>query len=156
MSTFTIVWLSHWPPSCGWHVTSLQLLGTTLTSLPIRSTHFHSKANLPENSSWFGKWGQKLKPEGTALWRQSFRGSQGSFSSWCISSSQWDTYIHTPQHWHFWRHQIYTKQQGIFVQTKVNIENAAFCFDRGCPRPPFWFQTLKGCPRPAPISQLCI
>ena len=79
-----------------------------------------------------------------------------NFSSRCISRNKSLRYILLNIDIYIWNHQIYTKQQCIFVQTKVNIENAAFCFDRGCPRPPFWFQTLKGCPRPAPISQLCI
>ena len=71
-----------------------------------------------------------------------FRGIKGVFfntfqpgmPSNAAPVSSWETYssILTSQ-----KHQIYTKHYGIFVQTELNIGNAAFLvsFCQGCPRP---------------------
>ena len=89
------------------------------TRLPpnIRTTHFQQRkttqANLPENSSWFGKWQQKLKLERG----QPCEDSQGCFTLTFQTGMptnatlvrQWDTYssILTLR-----KHQIYTKTTG--------------------------------------------
>jgi len=100
-------------PSCGWLVSSI--FGTPDASLPSRTTQIQQRKPLKkifQNSSWFGKWQQRSKPEGSSLVKTV------KFFGWRLFNQmhfQLVGQIHSPQHWHCGS-----------TKFTANIENAAF------------------------------